>query len=149
MAPRATRLRVIDDSSLAFSLPRTPGVAVKSILRGGASQSKRQEKKVSFGDVETKEVERWIGIVQVCWLLLHWLAILTDTSTRALSPPISCSTTKAGGARGDSFMSSPILTGAEDDSYHLHLYGQVQVSAAHLDCPNSSCNRRILYQQRQ
>ena len=71
MALRATRFRAVDVSPLAFSLP-TPKVALKSILRGSASQQKRGErKKVSFGDVETVEVEKWIGIVQVRCLLLH------------------------------------------------------------------------------
>ena len=68
MAPRATRFRAVaDDSPLPFSLPPTTKVALQSILRGGARQQKGGEKKkVSFGGVETKEVEKWIGIVQVC-----------------------------------------------------------------------------------
>ena len=70
----------------------------------------RVHSQVSFGDVETKEVEKWIGIVRVCCLLLHWLAILTDTSTRALSLTICCST-RTRDARGDSFISNPILAG--------------------------------------
>ena len=70
MAPRATRLRAVDVSPLDFSFPSTPQVALKSILRGNASQLKPREKKqVSFGGVETKEVERWIGIVPVCYPL--------------------------------------------------------------------------------
>ena len=81
MAPRATRFRAVDDSPLAFSLPRKSKVALKSILRGGASQQKRREqKKVSFGDVETKDVEKWIGIVQVCCLPLDGLQLLTYQS---------------------------------------------------------------------
>ncbi|MCJ1266687.1 hypothetical protein MMC22_006572 [Lobaria immixta] len=111
MAPRATRFRAVDASPLAFSLPPTPKVALKSILRGSASQQKRGErKKVSFGHVETVEVQKWIGIVQVCCPFLHRLAILTNTSIRALSPTISCST-RAQGARGDTFMSTLILAG--------------------------------------
>ena len=70
MAPRASRFRAVDDSPLAFSLPRKSKVALNGILRGGASQQERREqKKVAFGDVKTKEVEKWIGIVQVSYPL--------------------------------------------------------------------------------
>ncbi|MCJ1466388.1 hypothetical protein MMC07_005007 [Pseudocyphellaria aurata] len=64
MAPRATRFRAVDDAPLAASPPPTPKVALKGILRGGDSRKNRQEKKVSFSHVETKEVEKWIGVEQ-------------------------------------------------------------------------------------
>ena len=57
---------------MSFSLPRTPKVALKRVLWGGIGQRKRREPKtVSFGAVETKEVEKWIGILQV--LFFHQL----------------------------------------------------------------------------
>ncbi|MCJ1464487.1 hypothetical protein MMC07_003100 [Pseudocyphellaria aurata] len=55
MAPGATRFRAVDDAPLAASPSPTPKVAFKGIIRGGDSRQKRQEKKVSFGDVQTKE----------------------------------------------------------------------------------------------
>ena len=83
MAPRAPRFRAVDDSPLALSLPAPPKVALKSILGGGARRQKREEKKkkkVAFGDVETKEVDKWIGIEQVGFV--H----LLPTGTFAIFP---------------------------------------------------------------
>ena len=111
MAPRATRFRAVDDSPLAFLLPRQPKFAPKGILRRGASQKKRREqKKVAFGDVKTKKVTRWIGFLQVRCLPAHRLVIRSDISIRVMSPRVSCSS-RAYGARGGPIMSTLILAG--------------------------------------
>lgn len=143
MAPRATRFRAVDVSPLAFSLPSTPKVALKSILRGSANQQKRgEQKKVSFGDMETKEVEKWIGIVQGTESDNQLFYEGTRCKGRHVHVYPDPCRVLAGNLVGWA------RQGDEEDWDYSYLYGQSLPRGSHCDCPNSGCNRRNLYRRR-
>ena len=67
-APRAPRFHDVDSEPVSSSLfPKPKSAVPQGILRKSGAQSKRQTgKTVTFGGVETREVSKWIGDLQVC-----------------------------------------------------------------------------------
>lgn len=103
MAPRATRFQAVPDKPLRLELvakPKVPSGILRKSARGG------EKKRVTFGGVEERVVERWIGIGQVC-LPLDSLRLSLIPLDRALSPPIN-SWSMGSPSRGASCMCTQI-----------------------------------------
>ena len=160
MAPRATKYRAVDVSPLAFSLPRTPKVALKRILGGGVKEAPRAEKGLfrGCGDEEGRKVDRDCpGLFFTSFNGLQ--SSLTRQQGTESDNQLFYEGTRCKGKNIHVYpdhcrvIASNLVgwarRGADDDWNYVHLYGHGLVRGAHSDCPNSGCNRNLYRVRRQ